>query len=330
MSLLAEKLVEAGHEVTLYASGDSSSSAELRSTYAASLPGRLGEEAASFRHALTCFREARRFDLIHDHTGPAALALSTMVPVPVLHTVHGSLAGEAGEIYRGLDELGARAGLVSLTLAQRAPAPLLNWVGTCANGIDPEEYPIKAANGGAYLAFLGRMGPEKGCRQAIAIARMSGWDLRIAAKCTEPAERRYFHRYVEPCLDGRVRYVGEVDHRGKVELLQGAAALLFPVAWEEPFGLAMIEAMACGTPVAATRRGSTGELVIPGRNGLLVDDWSSMADVLPEIDALDRRQIRQTVIDRYTADRMADGYLRLYRDELERRSIGRRSRSGVA
>ena len=329
VSLLAEGLVEAGHDVTLYAAGDSTTSAVLRSTYAHSLPGRLGEEAASVRHALTCFRDAGKFDLIHDHTGPAALLLSAVVDVPVVHTVHGSLAGDSGEIYRGIDDLAPGAGLVSLTLAQRTPAPSLNWVGTCANGIDPDVYPIKDENGGGYLVFLGRVGPEKGCHHAIEVARMTGRRLLIAAKCNEAEERRYFRRHVEPCLDDRVRYVGEVDHRAKLELLRGAEALVFPVEWEEPFGLAMIEAMACGTPVVATRRGSTPEVVIPGLNGALVDDWRDMPDALAHLD-LDRFLIRRTVLDRYTAERMVARYLRVYRRELEGRLLGSLSRSGAA
>jgi hypothetical protein len=188
---------------------------------------------------------------------PARDAISASVfplETPVLHTVHGPLDGEGGRIYERIARTAPRLGLTSLSLNQRRPRPDLPWVANCPNAIDPSLYPWTERRGD-YLLFLGRMGHNKGAHRAIAVARESGLPLKIAAKCREPAEIRYFREFVEPHLDDRIEYVGEVGDDDKVELLQSARATLFPIDWEEPFGLVMIESMAYGTPVIATRRG---------------------------------------------------------------------------
>ena len=325
---LVDGLVERGHAVTVFASGDSVTRARLRSVYAVAPSDRLGDEAVLLRHVLACYRRAGEFDVIHDHCGAAGLSLAASCPIPVVHTVHGALDGEVGEIYSGVQAVAPGSRLVSLSLSQRRARPDLDWVANCPNGIDFSRYPLKRRHGG-YLAFLGRMGADKGCHRAIEVAREAGLPLRIAAKCREPLERRYFRESVRPRLGDGVEYLGEVGLAEKVALLQGARALLFPIAWEEPFGLAMIEAMACGTPVIATRRGAVPEVVDDGVTGVLVDDHHQMPAALAGVDVLDPRAIRERALERFSDVGMISRYERIYRTVLESARPGRAAVSGT-
>ena len=177
---------------------------------------------------------------------------------------------------------------------------------------------MKSRAGGDYLAFLGRMAPDKGVRRAIELARVLGVPLRIAAKCRSRAEHDYFRLQIAPLLDDRIVYQGEVGHREKLELLRGARALLFPIDWEEPFGLAMIEAMACGTPVIATRRGSVPEAVDEGVTGAIVDDGADIREALASTDRLDPGTVRGRAQERFSAHRMVADHLQVYRSVLRR------------
>src|SRR5919206_3755974 len=202
-------------------------------------------------------------------------------------------------------------------MKQREPHPRLPWVANIPNALDFSLYPVQPHRGD-YLLFLGRMSPDKGCHRAIAVAREVGLPLKIAGKRREPKELEYFEQYVEPHLDTRIEYLGEVTHGQKVELLQDARATLFPIEWEEPFGLVMIESMACGTPVIATRFGAVPEVIDHGRSGIIVDDYRIMAAAIEEADALDPLELRRYAEERFSPERMVADYVRAYRAALER------------
>jgi glycosyltransferase involved in cell wall biosynthesis len=316
--LLADGLADAGVDVTLFASGDSRTSARLESVFAEAPSERIGQTFWELQHAVACLEQAveGRFDIVHDHSGLLGLALGSLAPVPLVHTVHGPLDGDAGDVYESICRMAPRAHLVSVTLAQRRPKPDLPWLANCPNALYPELYPFHLGHEG-YLLFLGRMSPDKGAHRAIEVARAAGLPLRIAGKCREPFERRYFDAHVRPELHDGIEYLGEVDHAHKVELLQRARATVFPIEWEEPFGLVMIESLACGTPVLATRRGSVPEVLDDGVTGIVVDDYREMADALPQADALDAHVLRKTVEERFAPERMVGDYVAAYERAIE-------------
>lgn len=316
VALLADGLVEAGHDVTLFAAGDSRTRARLRSVYERAPSERIGESVPELRNALACYERADEFDLINDHSGLVAAALGGQLETPVLHTVHGPLDGEAGAAYAQIARVAPRLGLISLSLSQRRPQPDLPWIANCPNAVDLARYPLRRRRGGDYLLFLGRLSPDKGAGRAIAVAREAGLPLKLAGKCREPAELAYFREQVEPHLGDGIEYLGEVSDGEKVELLLGARATLFPIDWEEPFGLVVIESMACGTPVIATRRGAVPELIEHGRTGIVVDDYREMAAALAQADALDPRVLRRAVEERFSPQRLVADYLRAYRAAL--------------
>jgi glycosyltransferase involved in cell wall biosynthesis len=317
VSLLADGLVDTGHDVTLFASGDSHTRAQLSAVYDIAPSALIGNAQIELHHALACFERSADFDVIHDHSGPPAAALAAAVDTPAIHTVHGPLLGEPGELYRKVARVAPDTGLVSVSMNQRAPAPELPWVGNVPNAIDFSLYPAQPHRG-EYLMFLGRMNPQKGAHRAVAVAIESGLPLKIAGKKQEPAEQQYFDELVAPHLrEGQIEYLGEVTHGEKVELLQNARATLFPIDWEEPFGLVMIESIACGTPVIATRCGSVPEVIEHGRTGIVVDDYAEMADALAAADALDVHELRRAAEERFSKERMVAHYLRIYEDAVK-------------
>ena len=311
VELLTEGLVREGHDVTLFASGDSATSATLASVFDEAPSERIGQTFWELDHALACVGRVAEFDVVHDHTGLLGLSLLGLAGAPLVHTVHGPLTGDPGRIYRAACGAVASPGLVSLSRSQRRPAPDLPWLANVPNAIDVAKFPHDR-RGADDLVFLGRMTPDKGAHRAIEVARRAGRRLRIAAKCREPAEHDYFLQYIEPELDDQIQYLGEVGHAQRNELLCGARALLFPIDWEEPFGLAMVEAMACGTPVIATNRGSVPEVVTHGRTGIVVDTLDEMVAAVDAVEVLDRAVIRREVEERFSVDRMVDGYLDVY------------------
>jgi glycosyltransferase involved in cell wall biosynthesis len=315
--LLADGLVDAGHDVTLHASGDSRTEAKLEAVYPTSQSEHIGNTLPEIRHALHCFERADEFDVINDHSGLAACALGGVVDTPFVHTVHGPLDGEGGEIYEQIGRVSPEVGLISISLNQRRPKPHLNWVANCPNALDLSRYPFSPERGD-YLLFLGRMSPDKGADRAVAIAHELGLPLKLAGKKREPLEQEYFESRVEPQLSAEIEYLGEVDHGHKVELLQHARATLFPIDWEEPFGLVMIESMACGTPVIATRRGAVPEVIEDGVSGIVVDDYREMPAALPRADELDPKRLRQYVEERFSPPTMVAAYVAAYREARER------------
>ena len=316
VALLAEGLGDAGHDVTVFASGDSETDARLSWIYRRAPSERIGEPLPELRHVLACYERSEEFDVISDHTGPLAAALGQLSAAPVLHTVHGPLDGELGDAYEQIARGAPRLGLISLSRSQRRPRPFLPWVANCPNAIDPSRFRWSRARG-EYLAFLGRMTREKGCHHAIAVAEETGLPLKIAAKCREPAERAYFAEQVEPHLSRTIEYLGEIGHNERVELLRNARATLFPVDWEEPFGLVMIESLACGTPVIATRRGSVPEVLEHGRTGIIVERHGDLAVAITEADRLDPAECRRAVEERFSPRSLVASYLRAFRVAAE-------------
>jgi glycosyltransferase involved in cell wall biosynthesis len=311
VSLLADGLADAGHEVTLFASGDSQTRAELDSAFRRAPSERIGQTFWELQHALKCFARQDDFDVIHDHTGLMGLSLGSLLPTPLVHTVHGPLTGQPGELYEQIVRMAPRAHLVSLSMNQRRPKPELPWLANVPNALDLSVYPFHPERGD-YLLFLGRMSPDKGAHRAVTIALEADLPLKIAGKNAEPAEQEYFDSLVRPHLSSRIEYVGEVSHGEKVELLQHARATLFPIEWEEPFGLVMIESMACGTPVIATRWGAVPEVIDHGRTGIIVDDWRLTAASLEDADGLDPTEMRRDVEQHFSPERMVADYVAAY------------------
>jgi glycosyltransferase involved in cell wall biosynthesis len=316
---LIDELVELGHDVTLFASGNSQTRAKLVPVwpYAFRL-GRPRTDPVAVQAVLleTMARRAAEFDVIHCHVDWLALPLLTRSGVPFLTTVHGRLdiAG-LPDVVRHFPD----APFVSISHNQRLPLPGASWLGTVYHGL-PSDSLHPRFEPGSYLAFLGRLTKEKGPEEAMRIARDAGVPLRIAAKVPK-GERGYFKEQLEPKIDGRdVQLTGEVNDRTKEQFLAEAAALLFPIDWPEPFGLVMIEAMACGTPVIAYRHGSVPEVIDDGVTGFVVDSEEEAVHAVRRLGEIDRRQVRACFERRFAARRMASEYVALYEDLVRRRA----------
>jgi glycosyltransferase involved in cell wall biosynthesis len=313
VSYLTEELVSLGHEVTLFASGDSETAAELVpiTSRALRLDPTIRDWVAPHIAMLeTVARRAAEFDIIHMHVDHLHLPLFTHRHVPFVTTLHGRL--DLPEVVP-LFQLFPDAPFISISDAQRRPLPFVRWAATIYHGL-PTGLLRLNRKPGQYLAFLGRISPEKGPDRAIRIAERAGLPLKIAAK-VDAADRAYFEAVIEPMLRqhaGRVEFIGEITEQQKDEFLGNAAALLFPVDWPEPFGLVMIEAMACGTPVIAFDRGSVSEVMREGVSGFIVADESGAAAAVERIGTLDRAEVRAEFERRFTARRMAEDHLRLY------------------
>jgi glycosyltransferase involved in cell wall biosynthesis len=309
--LLADGLTDNGHDVTLFATGDSRTKAKLDYVYEHGPSEQIGRSLPELRHVFVCYARAGDFDVINDHTGPLGAALGGLLQTPVVHTVHGPLNGEPGEVYEGLGAVAPGVGLISISMNQRRPQPDLNWVANIPNALDLEHYPCKPHRG-EYLLFLGRMNHEKGAHRAIAVAMELGLPLKLAGKVREPKEKEYFTEFVEPHLGDQIEYLGEVNHGTKVELLQNARATLFPIEWEEPFGLVMIESMACGTPVIATRHGAVPEVIEDARSGVIVDHFREIPAALERADEIEPLECRRYVEECFAPERMVADYERAF------------------
>ena len=311
VSYLTEALVGLGHDVTLFASGDSVTRAKLTAIIPHALRLSHSRVDAAAAHAVllqTVAQSAARFDIIHCHTDWLHLAVLHERETPFLTTLHGRL--DAANL-RGLAALFPQAPFVSISDSQRRPLSGLNWVGTVAHGLPEDKLAFNPAPEG-YLAFLGRISPEKGADVAIRIARKANLSLRLAAKVPR-GEQKYFKRDVQPFVDGeQIRFIGEINDQQKSAFLGNAAALLFPIDWPEPFGLVLIEAMACGTPVVAFGRGAVPEIVENGVSGFVVETADQAVDAIGRIGEIDRAAIRRRFDERFTASRMAAEYVKLY------------------
>jgi glycosyltransferase involved in cell wall biosynthesis len=311
---ITEELVARGHQVTLFASGDSRTKAKLVAPAARALrldSQRRDDLAFHLLELARVFEHPRDFDIIHCHVGHLAFPFARLSGASTLHTLHGRL--DLPDIYPVFRHFRDQP-LVSISHAQRHPFKGLgvNWAGNVYHGLPLERYAY-SPRGGAYLAFLGRMSPEKRPDLAIAVAKRLGIPLKMAAK-VDPVDREYFAREIEPILDHPlVDYIGEIDDQDKPEFLGGARALIFPIDWPEPFGLVIIEALACGTPVIARRCGSVPELVLHGQTGFIVDTQEEMEQAVKWLDRIERANCRRDVEARFSVERMVDGYEAIYR-----------------
>lgn len=313
VTTLVEGLQRRGHRVTLFAPGDSRVDCDLVPTVPTSLwsKGYRGDLAAYLNVTLAkAWSMAGEFDIIHSHLDTIALPFARWCPTPVVSTMHGRLDGQGHPML--LDQF-SDVPLVAISESQRRWSPRANWVATIHHGLDLAAAPYLPTPG-SYLAFVGRIAPEKGVGDAIALARATGSVLRIGAKVYDQRERDLFDEVVAPAIaEGVVEYLGEVGPRERDELYAGATATVMLGAWPEPFGLVAIESMATGTPVIARRAGALPEIIEHGSTGFLVDDLQEAALAVESVRALDRRLVRDTALARFSAERMLDDYEGVYR-----------------
>jgi len=312
VSLLTEELVQRGHEVTLFASGDSITTAHLKSVHdrALRLDENIKEPGLYEQMSLAqIYHQAHHFDIIHSHVGCAALPYCGLVKTPTVHTMHGIFTPDNEKMFRQF----AWQPYISISEAQREPRLGLNYIHTVYNGIDLEVYPFQAEpDKPTYLAFVGRLSPEKGPEEAIKIARATGLPLKMAGK-VDPVDRAYYQEKLKPLIDGeQIQYLGEVSHEEKAKLLGGATVTLFPITWREPFGLVMIESMSTGTPVVAMALGSVPEVIAHGKAGYICRTLEEMIQAVPEAMKLNRQTCRDYVLHRFSVKSMVNEYERAY------------------
>jgi glycosyltransferase involved in cell wall biosynthesis len=317
---LTEELVAMGHDVTLFASGDSITSAKLAPMRAEALrldPSVKDWVAIYYRMVEMIYRRRNEFDILHFHIDYFPLSLFSRQNVPFLTTLHGRL-----DIQEFVDTYGtfAEAPFVSISDSQRRPIPNLNWARTILHGMPQNLLTPQPVEQG-YFAFLGRISPEKGLERAIKIAAAVGGKLKIAAK-VDNADREYYETSIKPLLaQGHVEFIGEINDAQKPAFLSGAKALLFPIDWPEPFGLVMIESMACGTPVIAFNCGSVPEVIDDGVSGFIVNTVEEAIAAVARLPELDRAKVRATFDRRWTSRRMAEDYVTLYKQLIDQKRL---------
>jgi glycosyltransferase involved in cell wall biosynthesis len=333
--LLTEELVRRGHEVTLFAANPSQTTAKLVACSKVPLreltksmpaynklnnpsvyPGSQTSIYYELEMMTNVFLQADQFDVIHNHLGFVGLPFARLSSTPMVTTLHGALKPETmlQQIERQFFESFATLPFVSISDEQRRPCPQLNYVGTVYHGLDTSVYnPSYTSTDKTYLAFLGRFCSDKGPHHAIRIARETGLKLIMAGKIDIQDEKAFFEQEIAPYIDGdQITYIGELNHPQKVELLRNAAATLCPVQWPEPFGLVLVESMACGTPVLALRNGSIPEIVSQGKTGFVADTVEELIAYIPEIPDIDRRLCRRHVEQYFSVQRMTQDYLQIY------------------
>jgi glycosyltransferase involved in cell wall biosynthesis len=318
--LLAEELVRRGHEVTVFTASDSPTTARIAALCECNMLEAMERRSASeYEYYETCniaeaLQGSDAFDVIHFHVGCYAIPLGALSRAPALHTLHNPITSDATWLLRRYADAAVTA--VSRQQIAKIPEDRSRNIRVIYNGCDFEAYQFSSSPG-KYLAFLGRIGPEKSPLDAIRIAKEARLPIILAGQPLDEKERAYFGEKIEPLIDGKaVIYVGPVDYRKKVELLRDASALLFPIQWDEPFGLVMIEAMACGTPVVALKRGSVEEVVDFGKTGFYAESIQALSSLVPRALSLDRRVLRDHARQRFGHVRMTDEYLKAYQSVL--------------
>jgi glycosyltransferase involved in cell wall biosynthesis len=308
---LARGLVAAGHDVLLFATGDSSCDVQTEYVLERAAGTVATGSATELRHVINAYDTVLEWgaDVVHDHTlvGPVYAA---RFGLPVVTTNHGPFDGELGDLYRAI---GSSVAVIAISDHHASTAAGIPIAAVIHHGVDVDAFPHGTGNGG-YALFLGGMSPDKGVHAAAQVAMAAGVPLRIAAKMREPAEHAYFGEHIAPLLGDGVEYVGEVGGADKLELLAGASCLLNPIAWPEPFGMVMIEALACGTPVVATPHGSVRELISDGVTGYVRHDEAGLVDALRQVGGLDRARCRKEAAARFSTERMVADHVRLYEE----------------
>lgn len=321
VSLLTEGLIERGHDVTLFAAGESTTKAKLVSSFELAPSEKIGQAYPDLINALTAYLVEDEFDIIHDHSGAIGPSIGAFSQTPVLHTLHGPATKESRRLY---EMLSPRIYFNAISEYQRKCFGDLNFAATVYNAVDLRSYPFSATKGD-YLLFLGRMNPEKGAHLAVEIANRLGERLVMVTKMAEPAEKLYFEEKVKPLIKENTEVIGEIDVATKANLFKNAKCTLFPIQWPEPFGLVMIESMATGTPVVAMRDGAVPEVIINGDTGFIVNDVDEMVSAVKRIDEIDPRACRRYVEERFSTVTMVDNYERVYnkilRLEDEKRTL---------
>lgn len=325
VSLLTEGLVQEGHDVTLFASGDSHTSATLSSVY----PKALGNSGflksnteKPLQHYHACYARADEFDIIHSHGQYLSLPEAATLTTPVVFTWHGSFyPGETTEEKRDILKRYKHLHYISISNNQREGLPELNYAATVYNALNLPEYPFVEKNKGDYLLWIGRMSPKKGALEAITVARTIGIRLEMAATI-DPIDREFFETAIKPAIDGdHVIYHGEIGQSALAELYGGALATLYPISWHEPFGLVMAESMACGTPVIACNVGSVPELVRDGVTGFVIDrslGISALSDAVLKAVHIRRRDCRRHAEAHFSQQRMVRDYEKVYRNIIDK------------
>lgn len=317
VSVLTEELVKRGHQVTLFASGDSITSAKLVSIYPKALrysrvlDNVYGANILSLLNIGYAYQRQDQFDIIHDHNGYLSLPTANFSKTPVVMTVHGYFGVNEKRIFENLKN----PYLVSVSKAQAASAPNLKFMGNVYHGLDLKDFPFSKKLG-KYLLFTGRISMEKGVHFAIETALYLDMPLIIAAKLDSEVDAShdvsYFKQFIEPKLSDQIKWVGEVSETERNKLMSGALCSLHPITWPEPFGLTIIESMACGTPVVAFNLGSMPEIIEDGKSGYIVEDVSSMIEAVAKIQKIDRQYCRKYVLDKFSVGNMVDGYESIY------------------
>ena len=313
---LTEELVARGHEVTLFASGDSETTAKLESVFPRSLreakqKDLYGTNTWTLLNLGFAYELQDEFDIIHDHLAPLSLPTANLATTPVVMTMHGAFTMDNRKLFQTF----RTPHIVTISQAQMHPLPNINHAGTVYNGLTMDHYPISDERD-EYLLFVGRISIEKGVHMAIEIAQQSDRELIIAAKL-DKQDMPYYRDYVEPHLSDRIRWIGEVDEIERNKLMSRAFAFVHPVTWREPFGLVLIEAMACGCPVVAFEQGSIPEIVKPGMSGFVVQDVNTAVEALESIPNIDRNKCREYALTNFSAKAMTDGYENVYKQILE-------------
>ena len=318
---LTEALVRRGHEVTLFCAPGSESSAQVVELLGLPHPDEIERSLYEADHVARAFEQidaglgGERFDVVHDHCGFTALAMADRLLTPLVHTLHGPFTPSTAAFYA---RHGRKGGLIGISRAQVAGAPPgLDPLAVIPNPIAVDDWPLSEEKDD-YLLWIGRMTPGKGPHRAIEAARLAGREL-VLAGIVQPREREFFEREVAPHIDGdAVRFVGEVSGAQKRSLFSRAAGLLMPIRWEEPFGMVMIEALVCGTPVIAFAEGAAPELIVTGKTGFLVEDVTAMAAAIPHLAGLAPEDCRAWVVDHCDVDAVAASYERAYRTVVRR------------
>ena len=315
---LARGLVALGHDVTLFTTGDSTCPVHREWVLPHAEGMRIGVTVPELRHVVGAYKAVQDHDIVHDHTILGPLYSERLPSLPVVTTIHGPFNEELVDVYQAVAH---RVPIIAISNAQHNAAPQVPIARVIHHGLDASAFPFGDGTGdkdGEYVVFLGRMADDKGAHRAITAARAAGMRILLAAKMREAKEHAYFDEMVAPLLGNDAVYLGEVPHERKLELLAGARAMLFPIRWNEPFGMVMLESMACGTPVLAFPEGAAPEVVEHGRTGFLCEDVAAMTTAIGKLDSLERIHCREAVEGYFSTDRMVREHVELFEQILEK------------